>query len=204
MLKRPRLPTRRQPQQSRARATREHLQIAALRALQEEGEDVSMTRIAEIAGYSIGTMYQYYPDRRTLLCDLMFRVSEEDAVAVMREIPTFLEVPLREGIERIVRVLVASASRNVGLQRVVAREVLPTVPPEELEDLVPQFTAVLAAQLQRRPELVRDCDLQMASFFVLNSVESVLHRAALDQPQWLQSPDFERELVLQIHSYLAP
>lgn len=203
MLKRPRLPVRRTPQQERARATREHIQIAGLKALREDGEDVSMTRIAKIAGYSIGTVYQYYPDRRALLSDLMYRVAEADAAAVMGEIPRFLETPLREGIARILGVLVKSASDNRALHRAVTREVLPGIPPDELEDLVPRFADVLAAQLRRRPELVRDCDLDMASFFVLHGVEGILHATVMDRPQWLDSGEFLDEVVENVYRYLA-
>lgn len=204
MLKRPRLPVRRTPQQARARATREHIQIAALKALREEGEDVSMTRIAKIAGYSIGTVYQYYPDRRALLCDLMHRVVEDDAAAVMSEIPKFMQMPLRDGIAAIVSVLVKSASDNRALNRVVMREVLPGFAPEDLEDLVPRFAQVLAVQLRLRPELVRDCDLQMASFFVLTGVEGILHATVMDRPEWLDTDAFVDEVVENVYRYLAP
>ena len=204
MFKRPRLPVRRTPQQARARATREHIQVAGLKALREEGEDVSMTRIAKVAGYSIGTVYQYYPDRRALLCDLMERTVEADAAAVMAEIPRFMELPLREGIARIVSTLVKSAADNVALNRAVMKEVLPGFSPDDLEDLVPRFAEVLAAQLRLRPELVRDCDLEMASFFVLNGVEAIVHATVMDRPQWLQSETFVHELVENVYRYLAP
>ncbi len=204
MLKRPRLPVRRTPQQARARATREHIQVAGLKALHEEGEDVSMTRIAKVAGYSIGTVYQYYPDRRALLCDLMHRVVETDAAAIMAEIPRFLELPLRDGIERIVTTLVSSAAEHVALNRAVMKEVLPGFGPDDLEDLVPRFAQVLAAQLRLRPQLVRDCDLEMAAFFVLNGVEAIVHATVMDRPQWLQEETFVQELVENVYRYLAP
>jgi hypothetical protein len=50
MLKRPRLPTRREPRQDRALTTRRNILVAAAKAVKEQGADVSMTRIAEMSG----------------------------------------------------------------------------------------------------------------------------------------------------------
>ncbi|MCH9682896.1 MAG: TetR/AcrR family transcriptional regulator [Deltaproteobacteria bacterium] len=203
MLKRPRLPTRREPKQSRAHATRGHILTAASRALETEGHAVTMTRIAEVAGYSIGSLYQYYPDRRSLLCDLMVQESERTAAAVMQQMPSFQTLPLEQGVARIVTVLVEMAASHRALTHALLRDVLPTSDPESMEDLVPRFASMLAAQLRLRPRDVRECNLEMAAFFVLNGVESVIHATVLDHPQWLDDPGFCAELIHFVHGYLA-
>ena len=40
-----------------------------------------MTRIADIAGYGIGTVYEYFPNRRSLICELMHQVCEDFGAA---------------------------------------------------------------------------------------------------------------------------
>ncbi|MBL8941904.1 MAG: TetR/AcrR family transcriptional regulator, partial [Myxococcales bacterium] len=64
------MPTRREPRQDRALVTRRNILAAAAKALKEQGAEVSMTRIAEISGYGIGTVYEYFPNRPSLLCEL--------------------------------------------------------------------------------------------------------------------------------------
>jgi AcrR family transcriptional regulator len=57
-------PIRRQPQQRRARQTVEAILDAVVRILKREGfQAITTNRVAEVAGVSIGSLYQYFPDR---------------------------------------------------------------------------------------------------------------------------------------------
>lgn len=62
------LEPRKSPVQARSAATVEALRIAAVQLLVADGLDrCTTTRIAERAGASVGTLYQYYPNRDALL-----------------------------------------------------------------------------------------------------------------------------------------
>jgi AcrR family transcriptional regulator len=202
MLKRPRLATRKEPSQSRARQTREDILSVAARSLRDEGVDVSMTRIAEVSGYGIGTVYQYFPDRRSLLSELQFHVAEETFAEIVRELPAFAELPLEDGIVRILRVVVTSAAQHRALTAAVHRDVIPAATEDDWEDLLPRFSALLAAQLRPKPDL-RDCNLDMAVFFALQSVEAIVERAAVERPEWLDDPAFLDELSTLVAGYLV-
>lgn len=59
---------RRAPQQQRARQTQLLIFEAAIRVLDKEGlSGFNTNRIAEVAGYSVGTLYQYFRDKHALL-----------------------------------------------------------------------------------------------------------------------------------------
>src|SRR6476620_3538175 len=56
------------PQQSRSRATVSTILDATVRVLDREGADAATTtRIAEVAGVSVGTLYQYFGNRDSIL-----------------------------------------------------------------------------------------------------------------------------------------
>lgn len=57
----------RTPRQQRSRRTFEDILEAAAQVFDAEGLDATTNRIAERAGYSIGTLYQYFPDKWALL-----------------------------------------------------------------------------------------------------------------------------------------
>lgn len=57
---------RRRPKQARSRATYDSILEAAEQVLQREGE-LNTNRVAERAGVSIGTLYQYFPDKAAIL-----------------------------------------------------------------------------------------------------------------------------------------
>lgn len=69
---------RRAPQQARAALRRSTLLAAAAHLVGERGyEAVTMTEIAEKAEASIGTLYDYFPDKGSLALALMVQYTEE-------------------------------------------------------------------------------------------------------------------------------
>ena len=59
---------RRRPRQARAQVTYDSILQAAIQILERSGPDALNTNaIAERAGVSIGTLYQYFPDREAIL-----------------------------------------------------------------------------------------------------------------------------------------
>ncbi|PTX01907.1 TetR/AcrR family transcriptional regulator [Pararhodobacter aggregans] len=63
---------RKTPRQARARATVEAILEAAARILVAEGlERLTTNRVAEVAGISIGTLYQYFPSKEAILAEIL-------------------------------------------------------------------------------------------------------------------------------------
>lgn len=76
---------RKTPKQKRSREMVERLLDATAITLAERGlDDTTTNHIAEKAGVSIGSLYQYFPDKEALLDALMVRVSDTVA-SVFRE-----------------------------------------------------------------------------------------------------------------------
>lgn len=81
----PRLAPRKQPRQARSAATLEAVFEACIQVLRAEGlERLTTTRVAERAGVSVGSLYQYYPNKEALLAAVLARHLEEVARAVER------------------------------------------------------------------------------------------------------------------------
>lgn len=163
-----------------------------------------MTRIAEISGYSIGTVYQYFPDRRALFCELMHQAAESNAAALVAGVPKFQASSLEVGVRALLGPLVAAHAEQRALVAVVLREIVPTLAPHEVEDLGPGFARLLAQHLEQRKHELRSCDLELAATFILQSVEGLLHAAALDRPEMLDTEVFLDELVALVFGYMAP
>ena len=67
-----RLRPRREPRQERAAETRARLLDAAARVFEDRGYDGGTTnRIAEAASMSVGSLYQYFPNKDAILVELM-------------------------------------------------------------------------------------------------------------------------------------
>jgi AcrR family transcriptional regulator len=106
-------PRRRKPQQERATLRRAKFLEVAERLIGQLGYDaVTMTAIAEQAGASIGTLYDYFPDKPAIglalksryveECDVQWKALLSDAADLTREelAELFVEGALRMATER--------------------------------------------------------------------------------------------------------
>ena len=68
---------RKEPRHERARATVDAILMAAAHILRTEGSEAATTnRIAELAGVSIGSLYQYFPNKQAVVGALRERHAE--------------------------------------------------------------------------------------------------------------------------------
>lgn len=69
---------RKRPKQSRSRQMQADILEAAIRVLQQGGLAAFTTvRVAEVTGISVGSLYQYYPNKNSILYDLQIRMMEQ-------------------------------------------------------------------------------------------------------------------------------
>jgi AcrR family transcriptional regulator len=75
---------------------------AAVRVLRRQGATgFTTTRVAEVAGISVGSLYQYYPNKASLL----FRIHEQEDERTWGEIEGILEEVETPPRERVVRAI---------------------------------------------------------------------------------------------------
>lgn len=118
-----RLKARKTPVQTRSGATVEAIHEAAIQVLLAEGlTRLTTTRVAERAGVSVGTLYQYFPNKEALLFALLSRHFEEVAEALERVSADGEKRPLAELAESIadayVSVKIARPEATTALYRV--------------------------------------------------------------------------------------
>lgn len=119
-IPRARTAMRKQPQQSRSRATVEAIVQAGIQVLGRRGwADFTTNRVAEVAGVSIGSLYQYFPDKRALLAAIRRRHFDDVLAAVRAAVEAG---PLGERIERLVRGMLQVHSVYPELHRAVVEE----------------------------------------------------------------------------------
>src|SRR5215813_9693689 len=109
---------RRKPRQARAQDTVEVIFEATAQILRRKGRAALNTNyIAECAGISIGTLYQYFPDKESILVAIARRELEADHAAVMKAISE----PVDAGADRVrlaIRALIARFRRSREVRRI--------------------------------------------------------------------------------------
>src|SRR3954451_17491446 len=101
--KKPRKPA----SQERSRATVAGLGEGTARILVDEGFDKGSTnRIADVAGVSVGSLYQYFPCKEALVLAVIERHNRDIMQAVGQALVEMESLPLEEAVRKLVTVAV--------------------------------------------------------------------------------------------------
>ncbi len=188
------------PRQERARATVEAILEAAARILDRQGWGRFTTNaVAEVAGVSIGSLYQYFPNKLALV-EAILRRHFDDVLSALR----FADVQASriERIKGLVSGMITAHSNHPSLHRVLLEE----VPRGKIAKSIHQnfereywslFTKLIAANEvsgMNPRSLVR---AQVLSAAIAGAVHDASRKGTL------RSPDFEQELVRLVDAYLT-
>lgn len=196
---------RKAPKQARSREMVEIILAATARVLVREGyEGMTTNRVAEVAGVSVGSLYQYFPNKESLLATLMERhLGEMTAIFDER-----FEELARAGLEDAVRGLVGVAVRAHAVDPELHRAFVEQVPRVGDLDMVREVESRieegLREYLEDREDELSPGDLSLAAFLVFRTVESATHAAVLDRPDYLEDGRLIDELVILVLGYLSP
>jgi AcrR family transcriptional regulator len=102
------LSPRKTPQQSRATATRDAILESAAIILRKEGlVGFNTNRVAEVAGISVGSLYQYYPNKASLLSALSIQQHAQLYAKVELASRSMNNFPLDKAITKLLSVVLA-------------------------------------------------------------------------------------------------
>src|ERR1700744_6144982 len=115
---------RRRPIQTRAQATVEAMLDAAVKLLKRSGADsITTNRIAETAGVSIGSVYQYFPNKHALFAALHERHIRQVDAAVRRRAAECAGAPLERIVQRLVAAMVETHAEDPKLAELLPSQV---------------------------------------------------------------------------------
>lgn len=169
---------RKKPTQARSASTVAAILDATAHVLRRDGYDrASTNRIAEKAGVSIGSLYQYFPSKEALVAALIDRHQVHAMGTLFSHLSGIANVPLPVGIRAIVQAMVDLHAVDPVLHGILTEQV-PRVGKLNslLEDIEVHAAKAVRTILEARRDELRVKDLDAAVFVVVHSVEAVTHR----------------------------
>jgi AcrR family transcriptional regulator len=192
MARRPRVKPRKIASQARSRATVDALVEATARILAKEGFDKASTnRIAEVAGVSVGSLYQYFPGKEALVASVIERHQQEIAQAVRDELAHVMGQPVGKAVRTLVAVALRAHRVDPGLHRVLAEQIPRVGKLEALETFSSRNFDLFRSYLERHRDEIRVRDLDLASFVCVTSIEALTHNAVLHRSKALSGEAVE-------------
>jgi AcrR family transcriptional regulator len=193
---------RRRPKQRRARETVEAVLDAVIRILKRDGyRAITTNRIAEVAGVSIGSVYQYFPDKASIFNALHQRHVDQIDRMVQSKLVEHASSPLEDLMRAMIEAMVDAHATDPELYELLLTEV-PHKADGTKEFAVRLHGAFRLAISSRAHELKKRRDLDTVVFIVVNMVEALSHGAVLRRPAALSLEDAKEEVVRAVLSYL--
>ncbi len=185
---------RRQPRTKAGEEIARAVLAAARDLLEKEGpKALSTNRIAERAGVSVGSLYQYYPNKDAIVAELAREV-ENDSLRFFSSLLEHHEhEPIAEPVSRVVRLLAGSQIGGHKFRRAI-RELVPDGWTSEVSEQVDREARdVLSSYLQRRSD-VRKGPHDTMAWIALHAIEGTIEAAVWHRPELLEDPEFLEEL----------
>jgi AcrR family transcriptional regulator len=200
------LRSRKSPVQSRSRATVDAILTAAAQVFTAHGYAAGTTsRIAERAGVSIGSLYEYFPNKDALLVAI-FEAHIREGETLLEKTASELRTAggsLASTVKRFVAAVVELHTRDPKLHRVLFEETpMPSRVRRMRAESEERDTAIIASQLKDHPEFARH-DAALAARIVVQTVEALVHNLIIHDAR---AADVERrvdEIVALIVAYLT-
>ena len=203
-------PLRRSPTQSRAAATLRAIREAALRILKQEGHArLTTNRIAEVAGISIGSLYQYYADKHAIAADICnelltseldeIRRLDRRAIALAEDsLDATLAFFVEEQVARHRRLYQQLSDFYLEIHwkydfEAYARKRYPNKP---------TTAEWLPSALERHRDTLRVQDFTLAARMVANALEGTIHATLDRNPELILTQEFIDELHVMLVRYL--
>ncbi|WP_460516008.1 TetR/AcrR family transcriptional regulator [Flindersiella endophytica] len=185
----------------RAELTRDRILTAAAHVFAEHGYAAGTTnRIAERARISIGSLYQYFPNKDAILAELLIRHIDRGTWTGADELD-FSPGTLEATVRALIRDAIDNHRDDPQLLRVMVEQAPAS---QELLDTIERHGKLRTAQIRdiltRHPEVHVD-DLNVAAEIILFTVEMNTHKF-MASPQNIPVETFETELVAMVTRYL--
>jgi len=203
-----RLRPRKTPVQARALETRSRILDAAARVFSVRGYAAGTTnRIAAEAGLSIGSLYQYFPNKDAILVTLVRAHVTEGTEAVLAAVEQARHLPAEDLAGRVRAIVDAVVSVHAGdpaLHQVLFEEA--PRPPElldELRALEDGAVHVAAKLIAGRPPADLTHEDEMTARMVVTTIEALVHRLVATRQPRVAVDEVRREVTAVVVRYLA-
>ena len=177
---------------------------AAAQIFERHGYAAGTTnRIAERAGVSIGSLYQYFPNKDAILVALVYQHLAESAAVLGPHLERLSRgARFDDVLPDIVHAMVALHALAPGLHRVLFEETqLPPTLRAELDGLEDRLFDLTADALTADPHS-RPVDPRLSARVAISAIEGLTHRLVLRPPSGVAPEAIASEITVLARAYI--
>lgn len=204
MRKNTNLKPRKLPSQNRSKEKVDRILDATARILSLYGLDGTNTNlIAEEAGISIGSLYQYFPNRDSIIVKLIERYMDGQKEIVTKRLSRIIgHVEIEVFFHELISALLEARLKNPELHRVLVREIPRTGKMDEHLDLEVQLSDLFFDHFSLVDHSFNRSKLETRIFFLVHAVDAMMNAYSLKMKSKIPRKEFVNELTHLTITYL--
>lgn len=196
---------RKLPRQARSKATFDAIVEAGARLLEESGySSLTTNHIADAAGVSIGTLYEYFGDKESVVYEVVRRAQEGFTEDAARHIDEFAAAPVDQAVRAWLDALVEAMRSRQRLLRAIADDVPTPLRHPHFRAAWARHLALTRAAYRLAGDRVRQDRVEEVSFLVVTLVDAALNRLVLAPPDDVVFDEALDELAARVCEWVAP
>jgi AcrR family transcriptional regulator len=201
-MKKPLDSQRKLPKQERSKAIVDAILEATVRILPKIGsQNVTTKKIAEFAGVSIGSLYQYFPNKESVLGGIMDMAAKSKVAEVQKRIGEIEGKSMKDATDTMVDLGLELLLKEKDKIREIYRQAPQLGRLPALMELRHSIVERLADVMKKNhPERTLE-DCLRISFVAVNSLMGVVHTMLYDEKQTYSIEELSTELKLMLYSY---
>ena len=200
---------RKTPRQERSSTTFNHIIEATALVIESKGglKELNTTMVAKLAGYGIGTLYQYFPNKSALIAALIERAAVEEFELLKATIEEAEKDnrSLGDILQEIIEALFEFHGENPKMHKVVGEEIHRLKLDEKIHVLEARAIEVIRDLLVRHKAELKDTEdtaLDHMAFIIVYSVEMIIRSTLSVKAENIDDPQFVGQMVRMIRGYL--
>jgi AcrR family transcriptional regulator len=177
---------------------------AAARILVEAGYGkLNTNEVARRAGVSVGSLYQYFPNKQSLLAELHHRHVLQTTAPIFAALTSSQGKPLRTVLRDIILANVTSHATDPELHQVISEEA-PKLPPRAWQkDMAQQANRLVKSFLAEHQSEICVANNDLTIYLLTQIVETTIHSAVSLAPKALKNGSLAKELERMLYLYLT-
>jgi len=193
---------RKQPRQKRSQETVDAILAATAQVLVRHGyEGANTNRIADAAGVSVGSLYQYFPSKEALVTALIERHMESMWEIIVGTAAKVVEAPLEVAVREVIGAIFAAHEVQPKLSRVLREQVPRVGALRQMNEINQRCIQLVLGNLEGRRVQIVPKDYALAAYVVVHTVDALAH-VALERHDEGQSRALLEETCQVVLRYL--
>lgn len=186
------------PLQERSKQTVQAILEASARILGKDGlAALNTNRISEVAGVSVGSVYQFFRNKDSILEELLTRVLDQNVDELLRILETenSRETGLRSFVEKVVGGIFSNFEKRGFVMNALLENAPQLIGLKRIQKVDERIIPKVMEKMQSHGVKIRPKDAETAIFVVMQAVRGVTSMAYARKMSEAERARIKRELV---------